>query len=472
MRLTSRLFAFACFAFVAFFAQAAPCNNQIDKKKIIFFVDAIGDLPALDAAESGGCERGEFVISVPPREVIEFTYKNLKAPQDVLLKALDTAAEEIKKAQAEFDICDPAICSKERRKDLQTVVKEAKLKYKKLRVDYADVEPKFLKEYKEKFLVEAVDPRVKILFELGEMKKKGQTLTSVVLSGYGGGDELHGVLTSKLFYKAPIHRSEFREAFKMYPTVAYDTSLLVLSKDEPLTEFEVAEWRRVLPKLKAWFLLDDNPVSVKDTLAKPMFIDAFGIAKKPLTVESELQVCDKFLEQMVHGIEMNYFNFFYGKHLGPKDSPHTVLRNHYSFFKDYKNCLAVHYPQIAIEQSAFLIYFENVKKNFSHVFQKEIAEGERAIAHLSEDVWGVRLSSEVKALKEGYTSLKPEKIASATRAQIIHNIALMSLAQSPEIVRLKKLIQKYLFELSPKCMKIDEWYDFNPKKKPEAGCKP
>lgn len=199
----------------------------------------------------------------------------------------------------------------------------------------------------------------------------------------------------------------------------------------------------------------------------------------------------KMMKEEIDQKRIAYEKYYYGNKPIPTNTTTSELRQIYSFVRSNSQCLKES-DRLNGDRILATIFFEDVKKNFASTFADTIKEANKEFK-----MWNKFLESykpkgkdmlDFKNLfnskKAKYFEPNMENLKTKNKMEIRGMISFLDGLANSKIVatnkdvknktddlrKLKKLMEKYLYQMDPQCMDVLEWHEYKPNRPVTPYC--
>lgn len=393
--------------------SANACQNEIDPKRVVLFIDANTSIMEIDAAKEAACARGETFKLIP------YSYEKAKEMGDANsnLVYLTTLTSNNKCSYGDKKNT-PKCKSLNKRKDAANKL------YREM-----------VKNNTEKVSTASVDNAIK------DIAADDVAITSIVTSGHDGGGNIYG--KSGRIGKEAILKS-LKEAYSDKPGLLAQLSSVLMWGCYTTKPNEVTRWKEELPDLKilAGFHGSgpSNTKPASSTFMKELLIEEQNLVnqadgkrlkraisklghidytlagvyvenkcqkdyyysnekKKGTTAlnnrftrfEKRMSCNSATIKEKLARIESEIKSYFDGDLKVPENTRSGALRSLYAEARDYAHCI----DQSSVlngDRVGMLLFYQGVKENFDRVFKKEITAALKEYNNLSLTLDGKKAS--------------------------------------------------------------------------------
>ncbi len=385
-------FIFSIFILSSINTLWAQCAKKVDNSKVVFFVDTNYSDLEIATAQKAACERGQRLV-VAPANYKEYTKR---------IQKLDQIKEEVKKNNC-LIFSNAKNCSNI--------------------LDRQNAANSELQQFT------STQPSVKsaVKNELEKLKNEKVSMESFIISGHDGGGNFGG-------YKGQFGRQDLNDMMKDYPEINQVQSLFLLGCYTGVAK-ETMEWQNIFPLTKFIAGYDGSaPLSTRpagheylyDLLAKEKsllkekdisnieaqikgMVSGLGSLNAAMLIkpycespddqksfyyaskqdsgkfsELDIQKCLALKDEMAT-LRENYSRFYSGEVEPPTDTQNGELRQIYSKTRQNEHCGEITNIYIDPNQVLFLLFFEDVKKNFAKFYEKDLNKAEELIKAIKVD---------------------------------------------------------------------------------------
>jgi hypothetical protein len=433
----NKIFAFLLFISLMSDSVYAACDQPVNKKKVVLFVDFNGAYQELLAAERAACARGESFEVVPSRQAV--------------MEAGQAYGDYLRADEARIIYCDttgiyydPKRCA---------IWEE---RYDKASTQYENIKSKYSYVGSDSY---AKSDLAAVKLKIKQLERENRQLTSIVVSGHHGsmgfyGDVFHGGLgTIELLNLSHDHPKVFEN---LHSFMAWGCS--------SVTPFSVSQMKSVLPELKVVAgYINQGPLSIRpkssqylediltkeaqlrstqsesdlkaaingvnriqETFAGVYVNNACGndyfysirvkegdsshvsTQKNFGTLKSQMS-CEEFNDNYYYQ-NLIFQDYFSGAKSIPKTSDSiSPLRMNYLFFRDFQHCLASkNLPLSFSDRVGLLLFFHGVQANFEKVFKDQFRDSDRELKLGGSTVWSKKFAAWDQAQTEADLKLQEE----------------------------------------------------------------
>lgn len=394
------LFCFVIFSVSSTFA----CNNSVDPSKVVLFIDTNNSELEIATAQKAACERGEQLRVVPDN------YKEYKQ-----------LIQESNKAKSSFKSCE------QQKNDCDALKAKSVESYKALM------------DFNNKFAKTEVATREALV----AIQKDKAKVTSVIISGHDGGGKFSGS-------KGAVDKKDLQNLFDEFPDTNNIRSLLLLGCYTG-TQKEVMDWKGIFPHVSLIAGYDASaPLAIQpagqkflsDLLLKEKALlsqadkkKLENYTKKNLDVMANLNaaiyvVCEedkngyyyssRFRDEGLRKLDMSSCEdvkklksiyakaapYLSGELEPPKDTVKGALRMIYNEARAYEHCFEYKNIPLNVSNLFNLLFHEDVKKSFAHLYGKDLEEAEKIIAKIDPEVLRKHLEEQIPEYEKQILFLK------------------------------------------------------------------
>lgn len=506
MRLTVQVFHAVAFLLLssAVFA-AAPCKIS-DPTHVVIYLAFNGGEPELQGAREGACTRGERLVAIPSEEYlraesIAVSFKSLAE------KRWNTANDAFNRCKVNSGVTDSRCQSlKTRSVELRKLFDAAEDKFEAWKDDHENP---------------ADNAQESLRQTLDQLKKSGQSVSSLILSGHDGGGEFYGDVG-----ESSISKEDIFNIARDYPQQLGTARSVILLGCWSAVPFEVEMWKANMPSLKViagfggsapavtvaasgqyaagilknepyFHSRDENEIyrrlsAINDInrISAAVYVDPSsgcagldasayyalfaqmenrdqrdykpGINRFSVPDQDTLKLrCETFSINPPFWKRLN--DYFEGK---PEPTNNRELTGLYDQLRQNEKCYSTPDTRTGLayspDQILMLRFFQEVKKNFAKYFAQQIADGYKEL-----DEATPRLPSVLADKLKNHHRLMGDAFIQMTRAQTLTAVSeLTALAGgmpfSSKTAKLAELANEYLYAL--RCLD-PHWHEYDPKEK-------
>jgi hypothetical protein len=440
------------------FAQY-KCNQSVDAKKVVLFVDANNSPKEVEGAAKAACQRGESFKKIPAAgahidarsltQEISALAKNNVAVSSMIVSGHDGGG---------------SVHGERGGVNKHEIIEALRTGYKE--------KPQLLKEMKSIFMwgcwsmgpseVEVWKselPHIKLAAGFMDMGPLNTTEASHSV--------LNGLLVKE---KALIQESDekkLKRAIQGIPNI--NVTLASVYTDAACGD-------------KLYYKTQGDSDDALHNLENPLFSNGTHF------VDFDTNFSCKGMAKQIEEKRTLLIKYFYGKLPLPKDGPNSPIRSIYAFIRNTAKCHTQNH--ILNGDRVFLLrFYEEVKENFGKTFDSEITLANKEYVALNKILKDAPNDENTKAFRQylnknqdKYFNPRYPNMKSKSRKDILEMISYLDgmvkqpFALDPKnaknfaaLKKMRNAMDKYLFQLNTQCMDFMEWHEVQ-SSAPRAHC--